>query len=154
MDVVLDPSHLFAGQTRHLTVIATNGDYRKFNTITVHGYVERDVTEEAVRYPHELLPGLRSDMIAVGMRLYRRGEVSVKELTICNSGSEPLRLGWKSDFKNVSVELPELLEPGASAKVRVSVSTAGMPSGDYQETFRIIANGVTSKDILLKGAVK
>ena len=33
VDVVLDPSHLFAGQTRHLTVIATNGDYRKFNTI-------------------------------------------------------------------------------------------------------------------------
>ena len=154
VDVVLDPSHLFAEQTRHLTVIATNGDYRKFNTITVHGYVERDVTEEAVLYPHELLPGLRSDMIAVGMRLYRRGEVSVKEFTIYNSGSEPFRLGWKSDFKNVKAELPGLLEPGASAKVRVSVSTAGMPSGDYQETFRIIANGVTSKDILLKGAVK
>lgn len=154
VDVVLDPSHLFAEQNRHLTVIATNGEYRKFNTITVHGYVARDVTEEEVRYPYELLPGLRSDAQSVGMRLSVRGETSAKEFTVYNSSERTMRLGWKSDSRKVKAEVPESLAPGASAKIRVSVSTSGMSSGEYELLFRIIADGIPSAAIPLKGAVK
>lgn len=154
VDVELDPSHLFAEQNRHLTVIATNGGYRKFNTITVHGYVLRNVTEEEVRFPYELQPGLRSDMKTVGMRLSGRGEVSVKEFTIYNSGPVSLSLKWSSDSRKVRAVLPESLSPGESAKVRVSVSTAGRTSGEYQENLVIIANGIPSDAVLLKGAVE
>lgn len=154
VDVVLDPSHLFAEQTRHLTVIATNGDYRKFNTITVHGYVARDVTEEEVRYPYELLPGLRSDAKAVGMRLSARGEVSVKEFTIYNSSGKTMSLGWESESRKVKAETPRTIAPGTSAKITVSVSTSGIPSGEYELPFRIVADGTASVGIPLKGAVK
>ncbi len=154
VDVVLDPSHLFAEQNRHLTVIATNGDYRKFNTITVHGYVARDVTEEEVRYPYELLPGLRSDAQSVGMRLSVRGEVSVKEFTVYNASEKTVRLGWKSESRKVKAEIPESLAPGTSARIKVSVSTSGMSSGDYELPFRLVADGVLSVEIPLKGAIK
>lgn len=154
VDVALDPSHLFAEQNRHLTVIATNGDYRKFNTITVHGYVARDVTEEEVRYPYELLPGLRSDAKAVGMRLSVRGEVSVKEFTVYNSSEKTISLGWESGSRKVRAEIPQTIAPGASARITVSVSTAGMPDGEYELPFRLVADGVPSADIPLKGAVK
>lgn len=154
VDVVLDPSHLFDVQNRHLTVIATNGDYRKFNTITVHGCVDRGITKEEVRYPYEILPGLRSDMQTVGMRLYKKGEVSEKEFTLYNSGTATMSLKWKSDSRKVSAKLPKTIAPGESAKVRVSVSTSGRSSGEYQESLYIIADGLCSTAILLKGAVE
>lgn len=153
VDVVLDPSSLFAEQNRHLTVIATNGDYRKFNTITVHGYVSRDVSEEEVRYPYELVPGLRSEVDVLGMRLNTRGEVSEKEFTVYNSTSGEVSLKWASDWKNVKVEMPSSLASHSAARVRVWLDTAKMPSGAYEESMYIYVNGIRGK-ILLKGAVK
>jgi len=153
VDVVLDPSHLFAEQNRHLTVIATNGDYRKFNTITIHGYVSRDQTEEEIRYPHELLPGLRSDAQPVGMRLSRRGDVSVREFTLYNTTERPLVLFWTSRFRNITAELPAMIEPHQSARARVSVNTWNIPCGAYTEFMEIWAGGEMST-LWLKGAVE
>ena len=153
VDVVLDPSTLFAEQNRHLTVIATNGEYNKFNTITIHGYVARDVTEAEARFPHELAPGLRSEVAVLGMRLNRRGEVSEKEFRIYNDSAKPMALRWTSDYRNVKVEIPSELAPGASAKVKVSLDTAKLPKVDFIETMYIYADGVRSS-VTLKGAVE
>lgn len=153
VDVVLEPSALFAEQNRHLTVIATNGDYRKFNTITIHGYVARDVSEEEVRYPYELVPGFRSEVDVLGMRLNARGEVSEKEFTVYNSTSGEISLKWASDWKNVRAEMPSSLAPHSAARVRVWLDTAKMSSGAYSESMYIYVNGVRGK-VVLKGAVK
>lgn len=153
VDVVLDPSSLFAEQNRHLTVIATNGEYRKFNTITVHGYVARDVSEEEVRYPVELLPGFRSEVDVLGMRLNKKGEVSEKEFKVYNGTSGKVNLSWASDSKNVKAEVPVSLAPHSSAKIRVSLDTSGMSSGEYSEVLYVFVNGVRAK-VILKGAVE
>lgn len=154
VDVLFDPADLFAWQTRHLTVIATNGDYRKFSTITVHAYVERDITEEELRYPYELFTGLRSDMQTVGMRRSKRGEMSVKEFTVYNSSDVTLDLSWSADRRRVRAELPDSLYPGQSAKVKVSVSTKLMRSGPYEFILKILSSdGTDTACIALKGSV-
>ena len=155
VDVVFDPKDLFAEQKRHLTVLASNGDYRKFNTLTITGYVDRGMTEVEVRYPCVIASGLRSDLDTVGMRLSKRGDVPVREFTIYNESSSVMKLDWTSEDRCVMAEVPEKIEPGKSAKVKVSVKTRWLPSGSYEKSMTLIINGNQQSDpILLKGSVE
>ena len=154
VDVIFDPKTLFADQKKHLTVVASNGDYRKFNTLTITGYVDRGVTEEEVRYPYLLAPGLRSNLDALGMRLSNRGDAPIREFEILNTSSSEMTLGWFSADKAVSVELPTVLEPGRTTKVKVNVRTWGIPSGSYEKTLYLIVNGERSAPVSIKGAVQ
>lgn len=151
--VIFNPASLFGEQERHLTVVATNGDYKKFSTITLHGYVDKGVTLEEIRYPYALAGGLRSDLSAVGMRLTRRGDVSEKEFTIYNSTDKALSLSWSAGTPVVIAELPSAIAPHTSAKVRVSVNPSSFPSGAYTLPLYLYADGILSR-ILLKGAVR
>ena len=155
VDVVFDPHTLFADQKRHLTVVATNGEYRKFNTLTITGYVDRGVSEEEVRYPYVLAEGLRSDQNTIGMRLSKRGDVPVREFTIYNGSSSVMKLDWTSDDRCVMAEVPDEIKPGESAKIKVSVKTRWLPSGTYQKSMTLMINGnQQSERILLKGSVE
>lgn len=153
IDVSFDPSTLFAEQKRHLTVISTNGEYRKFNTITIHGYVLRDVTEEEVRYPCELAPGLRSEVAVVGMRLNKKGEISEKIFTIYNNTDKAMALRWEADSRNVSASVPESIDARSSAKIIVRIDTAPMGKGEYRKNLYIFADERKCA-VILKGAVE
>lgn len=155
VDVVFDPHTLFADQKRHLTVVATNGEYRKFSTLTVTGYVDRGVSEEEVRYPYVLTEGLRSDQNTIGMRLSKRGDVPVREFTIYNGSSSVMKLDWTAEDRCVMAEVPDEIKPGESAKIKVSVKTRWLPSGTYQKSMTLMINGnQQSERILLKGSVE
>lgn len=155
VDVVFDPHTLFADQKRHLTVVATNGEYRKFSTLTITGYVDRGVSEEEVRYPYVLAEGLRSDQNTIGMRLSKRGDVPVREFTIYNGSSSVMKLDWTSEDRCVMAEVPDEIKPGESAKIKVSVKTRWLPSGTYQKSMTLMINGnQQSERILLKGSVE
>lgn len=153
VDVTLDPKNLFAEQDRHLTVIATNGDYKKFNTITVRGYVDRGVTEEEIRYPFLLDPGLRAEVGTVGMRLYERGESSIKEFTVYNSADTALALGWIRKSPAVRAEIPDTLGAGEKCRIRVTVNTLPVKAGRYEESLWLTV-GTDTVRMPLKGAVK
>lgn len=155
VDVVFDPHTLFADQKRHLTVVATNGEYRKFSTLTITGYVDRGVSEEEVRYPYVLAEGLRSDQNTIGMRLSKRGDVPVREFTIYNGSSSVMKLDWTAEDRCVMAEVPDEIKPGESAKIKVSVKTRWLPSGTYQKSMTLMINGnQQSERILLKGSVE
>lgn len=155
VDVVFDPHTLFADQKRHLTVVATNGEYRKFSTLTITGYVDRGVSEEEVRYPYILAEGLRSDQNTIGMRLSKRGDVPVREFTIYNGSSSVMKLDWTAEDRCVMAEVPDEIKPGESAKIKVSVKTRWLPSGTYQKSMTLMINGnQQSERILLKGSVE
>ena len=153
VDVTLDPKNLFAEQKRHMTVIATNGEYRKFNTITIHGYVDRGVTEEELRWPHELAPGLRSEVNKVGMRLYERGKISAKEFSVLNVSDTAMKLGWIRTSGMVKAEVPASLGPGESCRIKVYVNTLPIGEGPYEETL-LLTTGKDTVIIPLSGAVK
>lgn len=155
VDVLFDPHTLFADQKRHLTVVATNGEYRKFSTLTITGYVDRGVSEEEVRYPYILAEGLRSDQNTIGMRLSKRGDVPVREFTIYNGSSSVMKLDWTAEDRCVMAEVPDEIKPGESAKIKVSVKTRWIPSGTYQKSMTLMINGnQQSERILLKGSVE
>lgn len=153
VEVAFEPSTLFAEQNRHLTVIATNGDYRKFNTITVHGYVKRDVTEAEARYPHELVSGLRSEVNVLGMRLNKKGDVSEKEFSIYNDSGNAMSLKWSSDYNGVKAEVPSGLAAGESARVKVLLDTGKLPAGEFVKSLYIYVNGAKA-EVKLKGVVE
>ena len=155
VDVLFDPHTLFADQKRHLTVVATNGEYRKFSTLTITGYVDRGVSEEEVRYPYILAEGLRSDQNTIGMRLSKRGDVPVRDFTIYNGSSSVMKLDWTAEDRCVMAEVPDEIKPGESAKIKVSVKTRWIPSGTYQKSMTLMINGnQQSERILLKGSVE
>lgn len=154
VDVIFDPKTLFADQKKHLTVVASNGDYRKFNTLTITGYVDRGVTEDEVRYPYLLAPGLRSNLDALGMRLSKRGDSPERELVLLNTSSSEITLDWSSDDRSVSAELPFVIGPGETAKVKVKVRTWGIPSGSYEKILHLVVNGERSAPVSIKGAVQ
>lgn len=153
IDVEFNPSTLFAEQKRHMTVIATNGDYRKFSTLTIHGYVLRDISENEVKYPYELSPGLRSQINTLGMRLNNRGEVSEKSFTIYNDTDKEMTLKYSSDYPDVKAAMPDKIAPHSQAKITVFLDTAKLPKGDYIKKLFVFADGKKSV-IALKGAVK
>lgn len=105
IDVELNPEDLYGEQTRHLTVVSTNGDYRRFNTITLHGYVERDQTEGEIRYPYELGNGLRTDNRFLTLRLSPDGDNS-RDIPLYNDTDKPVRVSIGGSWR---ISAPEVV---------------------------------------------
>jgi hypothetical protein len=68
VEVTFDPKDRYGDFSIGLTVIAGNGNYRKFNTLVVKGYVISRIPEAEIRYPYALSAALRADNRAIGMR--------------------------------------------------------------------------------------
>lgn len=101
------------------------------------------------------MDALRSDLDVVGMRLSKKGDIPVREFTIYNESSSPMSLDWAAEDKSVEVEIPSVLKPGEAAKVKVSVNTRRMPSGNYEKKIHLLIDGRwKSEAILLKGSVE
>lgn len=89
------------------------------------------------------------------MRLSRKGDIPVREFTIYNGSSTPMSLDWTAEDKSVEAEVPSVLKPGEAAKVKVSVNTRRMPSGNYEKKIHLLIDGRwKSEAILLKGSVE
>jgi len=124
VEVEYDPSSFIGEQNAHLTVISTNGDYKKFNTITVRSFVERDETLEQIRHPYILSPGLRSDRDAVGMRLSVKGEKAIRHFELYNDSEEPLIS---------SALIVKALENAGIPRVIVFISTVAVYGCEFGE---------------------
>ncbi len=74
VEAVFDPKNRLHDFSIGLTVIATDGDYRKFNTLKVTGYVVSRIPEEEIFYPYVLSDAFRADVDAVGMRRFVPGD--------------------------------------------------------------------------------
>lgn len=154
ISAVFNPHTLFGDQTRHLTVVASNGKYRKFNTISVHAYVQRDQTEAQIRYPYELAPGLRSDLRVVGFRLRKAGEKPVRELLLYNDSPRAFTISAKAEDR-VFLDWSEIeVAPSARVMLTITLDTSGMPSGEFEELLALNVDGVPAAVIPLKGCIE
>lgn len=115
IEVILDPSELYGEQNRHLTVVSTNGEYRRFNTITVHAYVKRDQTEGEIRYPYLLGDGLRTESRSVGVNVDTGCEI-----VIYNDNPYPVELKVEGGSWRLTFDSPRTIESHTRAKVDVS----------------------------------
>lgn len=154
VDVVLDPASLVGPQKRHLTVIATNGDYRKYSTITLEGVVLRDETLDQIRHPHQWGGGLRTDLDVIGLRLWKAGSVIERPLSVMNDSDVPMRMRWSCPSRRAKVTMPALIQPGKTVTATVRYDTAGLPEGEYTDEIYLYVGETRYGPILLKGAVE
>lgn len=154
VDVALDPSSLIGPQKRHMTVIATNGDYRKFNTITLEGEVLRDESLEQIRHPHQWGGGLRTDLDVIGMRLWKQGSVVERPLSVMNDSDAPMRMRWSCPSRKAKVTMPAVIRPGQVVTATVRYDTSGLPEGEYTDEIYLYVGEVRYGPIRIKGAVE
>jgi len=152
--VTFDPSATYGEQKRYLTVVATNGSYRKFNTLQVHGQVERDQTEAEIRYPCHLGEGLRTELGTVGLRKRKSGEEVLRSLVLYNDSPEPLDLSWKGSRRVKGTWGKKTLAPGGKTTLEIRYRTKGLRKGDFSDEIRFRANGKTLDPVVLTGTIE
>ena len=152
--VTFDPSGTFGEQKRYLTVIATNGDYRKFSTLQVHGQVERDQTEAEIRFPFLLGGGIRTELETVGLRKRKAGDRVRRTIVLYNDSPDSVRLSWKKSRRMKGTLEKKTLAPGERTALELVYSTRGLKKGDFSDELVIRADGKDLKPILLKGTIE
>lgn len=143
VEAVFDPKGRFGDFSIGLTVVATNGEWSKYNTLTVKGYVISVVPEEEIRWPYALDGRLRGDVNAIGMRqLTRKSPVRDRSIKIFNATDKPMTLRYESGDRRVTVSGPDRIGPRAEAEVVYLLDPREMPVGSFAVESKIIADGV------------
>lgn len=153
IDVEYDPFNFIGEQNAHLTVISSNGEYERLNTITIHGKVLRDETLLQIRHPYTLAPGLRCEVEAVGLRLRNSRETVHRDISFLNDSDREIRLGFKGSWR-VRVEAPATVAPHKAVVVKLSYRTWFKRSGKYEEPLDIYIDGIKVASLPLKGAIE
>lgn len=161
VSVEYDPSHFIGPQKVGLTVVSTNGEYRKFNTLVILADVLRDITLEQARHPHVVAGTLLSDYATLGMRLQKRGEQPVREFELLNDDADhSYSVSFLPMSRAVSVighdkySEPLTIAPGQKITIKVKVNTACLPDGPYEDYLLLLVDDGFSFPVLLKGAVE
>ncbi len=154
VEVTLNPETLFGAQKRHLTVVATNGDYRKFNTLTVTGYVQRDQSEAEIRFPVLLGEGLRTELETVALRLRKAGEKVNRTLVLYNDSDREISLSWKGSLRIKGSLSSRTLAPGERARLSITYNTRWMRSGNFTDSVRMFVDGREVKCVKLSGTIE
>lgn len=152
--VTFDPSNTYGEQKRYLTVVATNGNYRKFNTIGIHGVVERDQTEAEIRFPFHLGEGLRTELETIGLRKRKAGEKVTRSIVLYNDSSAPLKLSWKGSRRIKGTLGQKTLGPGERTTLEIRYRTRGLKPGDFTDRIVIRAGGKALRPIILNGTIE
>lgn len=145
VEVTLKPDDLYGEQIRHLTVISTNGDYRRFNTITVHGYVERDQTEGEIRYPYLLGHGLRTDNRTLGMSVKKDGD-NVRTVSLYNDTDKDVSVQTRGSWRLRSAE--QTVPARSRVDIDVDYRLWFMRRGEFTDSLRFVVDGQPAENAL------
>lgn len=140
--VDFDPQNLIGDQSRSLTVVSTNGNYKKFNTLTIDGHVIDGPAMEELLYPEEFGPALRADMKSVGVGYLTLGTTrTVSILQLYNRSGHDIHLQTKTSNKHIIVKVPHLLSAEQTVKMSVTVKTRGLSVGALNEKVYLCVDG-------------
>ena len=132
VEVTFDPKDRYGDFSIGLTVIAGNGNYRKFNTLVVKGYVISRIPEAEIRYPYALSAALRADNRAIGMRQLSRSDPKrTRQLRLLNTSAKTLRLAYRTDSGHLALSGPGEIAPGKEAVLEFTLDPRNMPDGQF-----------------------
>ncbi len=132
IEATFDPKNRFGEFSIGLTVISTNGDYRKFNTLKVAGDVISRLPEEEIFYPCELSKLFRSDVKTVGMRLFQLTDgPRTRQIRLFNRTGDTLRPRYRSGSRFLRMTGPAEIAPRSEAIVVYELDPRGMSAGDF-----------------------
>lgn len=153
IDVEFDPARRSGDFSIGLTVISTNGEWSKYNTLVVSGYVVSIIPEEELRYPYALDGRLRADVGAVGMRqLSPDDPPRTRSIKLFNNTDKRLKLMYVPTDRRLKIDGPEYIEPRAEAVADYTLDPQGMPLGEFVINSTIAAGGIPVK-VKVKGLI-
>lgn len=132
VDAVFDPANRLGAFSFGLTVISTNGDYKKFNTLKARGYVVSRIPEAEIFHPYILSDTFRADVDAVGMRRFGPGDgPRTRHVKLYNTTDKPLRPVYLPGSPNLRMSGPDRIEPHSEAVVEYELDPRGMSPGSF-----------------------
>ncbi len=153
VEAVFDPKGRSGDFMIGLTVISTNGDYNRYNTLKISGTVKNHVPEEEIYYPYELSSVFRADLKAVGMRLFEPGDgPRQRKIKLYNTTSKVLELKYIAGSKAVEINGPESVPSHTEAVIIFEVDPDALPPGAFTLPVRIVTGKVETV-IELRGQV-
>lgn len=155
VEAVFDPTNRLGDFSFGLTVLSTNGDYKKFNTLIARGYVVNRVPEAEIFHPHVLSALFRADVAEVGMRRFRpwdRMRDRRREIRLYNTSDRTLRPCYDSGSGYLRMSGPAEIAPHSEAVVVYSLNPRWMEPGPFviRSTVRV---GDTETVIEVRGLI-
>ncbi len=132
VEAVFDPTNRLGRFSFGLTVIATNGDYKKFNTLVAQGYVVNRVPEWEIFHPYVLSEVFRADVDIVGMRRFRPWEwFRTRQIRLYNTSGRTLYPVYDAGCGYLRMEGPEVIPPHSEAVVTFGLMIRFMEPGSF-----------------------
>lgn len=152
VDAVFDPSSLYGDQSKHLTIVSTDGQNTLLSSITVKAKVKRDQSEGEIRYAELLGSGLRTDTPEVSFKKDRFGDLVVS-IPLYNDTDSPVEISFGAPLR-ISVIAPNKIAPRSRVDVVCKYNSLFRRKGaSIRETLRIKVNGDRVNPLTLKGKV-
>ena len=152
LTAVFDPKSLYGDQTRHLTVVASDGTDTVLSSVTVKGYVLRDESEGRIRYAEDLGQGLRTDSSVNALTLDGFGDF-VFSIPLYNDTDEEMTLRITAP-RRVKLYAPATIPARSRADLRGEYDALWMRLGtEVEETLTINVNGVETKPLQIRGKI-
>ena len=153
LTAVFDPKSLYGDQTRHLTVVSSDGENTILSSVSVKGYVLRDESEGEIRYAQHLGSGLRTDTAVNALVKDSFGDY-VFSLPLYNDTDREMKIEVKGPFR-VKLFAPKTLAPHSREDLRGQYNALLRRSGsEVLETLVITVDGVRVAPIQIKGTIE
>ena len=153
LTAVFDPKSLYGDQTRHLTVVATDGTDTVLGSVTVKGYVLRDESEGRIRYAEDLGQGLRTDSFVNSLTRDSFGDY-VFSIPLYNDTDEEMTLEVRGP-RRVKLYAPAGIPARSRADLRGVYNALWKRYGtEVKETLTIIVNGVETAPLQIRGKIQ
>ena len=149
VSVTFDPEMKYGEFRISLTVTASNGDYKKYNTLTLSGTVKGGITIEDQKYIFKYGDALRSDKRIVGMRLrnFRTRNITAV-LELYNASDREMAVSFSHASMYLKKLDPVTLAPREIREITFTVNPKYMPDGVFAIPVEVRVDGRLADDIM------
>jgi len=135
LTATFSPASLHGPQSRHLTIVSTDGEKTMLSSLTVKTFVVRDESEGEIRYPEDLGMGLRTDYLKNLVKVDKMGDHACS-IALYNDTDEQISIELKSG-RNVKIYCPKTIPPRSRVNANIIVKPGLFESGVFSKEIKI-----------------
>lgn len=152
LTAVLNPGSLYGPQTRHLTIVATDGTDTILNSVSVKAYVLRDSSEGEIRYAEDLGQSLRTDSTVNSLVKDKFGDY-VFSIPLYNDTDREISLTVEAGSR-VKLFAPTVIGPRSREDLRGQYNALWKRRGsEVLETLKVFVDGVEVVPLQIRGTI-
>ena len=138
------PRSLHGEQSRHLTVVATDGRDQVLSALTVKAFVQRDLSEGEIRFPEHLGEGLRTEFTRVYLTMDSAGDYLLR-IPFYNDTDAPVTVSFEGPSR-LKLYAPLTIGPRSREDLRGIYNARWIRRG--REVKEILHVKVNSKEVI------